>query len=189
VDNPRGDIPLTSIKRKVKGMTQPLITTYVFVSKAKKQKSNNKSLTTSSSCPSTFHYSEYDDVVICKILEGDDEDDYSSSLLNYQLIVWDRYGHEGIGDTPSGYCQYCCCPPKKCHVKIFGKFCKLMVVQSVSVADVRLYKDDMLDIIQDNYNCVLQYEIFEETGQLDVKQNRYEMPRCVVKELLQKSLA
>jgi hypothetical protein len=187
VGEPRGDMPLTSIKRKAKGTNQPLITTYAFVSKDKRQKFNNKTLTTSSSCPSTFHYSEYDDVVIRKILEGEDESEYASSLLNYELIVWDPRGYEG--DMPSGYCLYCRCPQPKCHNKIFGKFCELMVVQSVFVADVKLHEDDVVEIFRDNYNCVLQFKIFEETGQLDVKHNGYEMPRCVVEESLQKSLA
>jgi hypothetical protein len=147
VGEPRGDMPLTSIKRKAKGMNQLLlITTYAFVSKDKKQKFNNKSLTTSSSCPSTFHYSEYNDVVICKILEGEDESDYSSSHLNYELIVWDPCGYKGVGDMPSGYYLYCCYPPTKCHYKILRKFCELMVVQSVFVGDVKLHEDDVVDI-------------------------------------------
>jgi hypothetical protein len=112
---------------------------------------------------------------------------------HHEYLVWDPRGwEEGLFENnpmPDTFCPDCKCPEDKCHVKIFGKYCELKVVNALyNSTDDRLTMADIEQLFIDKYNIALEIKITEETGQLDVKLNGYKLPQCIREQCLHRSL-
>jgi hypothetical protein len=103
-----------------------------------------------------------------------------------EYLIWDprgwelpgMFGDDTVDTIPSTFCPHYCCPPIKCHVKIFGKICQLHVVYALYNTDYDLTMTEAhsKEVYTKKYNDTLSFKITEETGQLDVKLNGYPLP-------------
>jgi hypothetical protein len=110
----------------------------------------------------------------------------------YEFIIWDPRGWDeaffATNPMPPSFCQHCRCPPLKCHAKLFGRFCQLHVVNDLYQMADQMSLRQAKQLFAEKYNLALQLKIVEETGQLDVKDDGYELPKCVVEMSLNESL-
>jgi hypothetical protein len=106
-----------------------------------------------------------------------------------EYLIWDPRGWElptMIGDDTVDTMPNCRCPPDKCHMKTFGRHCQLHVVYALYDQDFDLMMTEVHaeEVYTEKYNDALSFKITEETGQLDVKLNRYPLPKCVRRDSL-----
>jgi hypothetical protein len=114
------------------------------------------------------------------------------SKEQYEFIIWDpRVWDEAFFATspmPPSFCPHCRCPPLKCHAKLFGRFCQLHIVNGLYQMADQMSLKQAKQLFTEKYNLALQLKFVEETGQLDGKDNGYELLKCVVEMSLNESL-
>jgi hypothetical protein len=109
---------------------------------------------------------------------------------HYEYIIWDPRGWDKTSSIPmpSSFCPHCRCPPLKCHAKLFGRYCQLHIVNDLYQSDDPINSIQAKELYRERYNIALQLKTVEETGQLDIKLNGYDLPRCVVEQSLNESM-
>jgi hypothetical protein len=131
----------------------------------------------------------YDAKLFSEIVQAQKEraDDY---------FIWDPrgwekqnvFGEDDVPPMPNTFCRDCRCPPTKCHVQLFGGFCQKHIVNYLYNSDEPISEAHAEELFCKHYNEALQYKIEDETGDLDVKLNGYDLPKCVRNKSLIQSL-
>jgi hypothetical protein len=78
---------------------------------------------------------------------------------------------------PTHYCQYCRCPPIKCHETVLSEFIELLVINDLSDIDLDPTVQHVAEAVQDRYENTLRQKIYEEMHMLDI--STYTVPYCL----------